>query len=264
MRFSEHLKKASLVGAFFVSVVVSLPAQALCPVSGALTPVKVAKVVDGDTLRLVDGHSVRLIGLNAPEIGRKGRNAEPFADAARLKLKALVGASNWRVGLRPGPQPKDHHGRILAHAFDADGRNLEALLLAEGLGFFVAISPNTQMVGCHRSVENEARVAGRGVWRQSPVTSAKQLRSGGFALINGRVERVESNGGGVWLELGRSTVLQIPHDVVPSFEAPLRNLVGKELEARGWVIDRKGRADLSRHARWLLKISHPSMLTAQP
>lgn len=263
MRFSEHLKKASLVGAFFVSVLLSLPAQALCPISGALTRVKVAKVIDGDTLRLANGRSVRLIGLNAPEVGRKGRPAEPFADASRLKLKALISANNWQVGLRPGLQAKDHYGRVLAHAFDDDDRNLEALLLAEGLGYFVAIAPNTQLVSCHRNVEREARAEGLGVWRQSPVVPANKLHSGGFAVLNGRVERVESNRGGIWLELDGSAVLQVPHKVAHKFE-PLNDLAGKEIEARGWVIDRKGRADLSRQARWLLKISDPSMLIVQP
>lgn len=259
MRFSEHLKKASLVGAFFVSVLVSFPAQALCPASGALTPAKVAKVIDGDTLRLADGRSVRLIGLNAPEMGRKGRRAEPFADAARLKLQAFVSASDWQVGLRSGPQAKDRYGRTLAHVYDNNDDNLEALLLAEGLGFFVAIAPNTQLVNCHRSVEEEARAAGRGLWRQSPVIPAKKLGSGGFAVITGKVRRVDSNRGGIWLELDGSAVLQIAHDVAPGFSS-LNELVGREVEARGWVVDRKGRTDLSRHARWLLKISHPSML----
>ena len=264
MRFSEHLKKASHVGAFFVFVLFSLQAQALCPVSGALARVKVATVIDGDTLRLADGRSVRLIGLNAPEIGRKGTRGEPFAEAAKLKLKALVSASNWQVGLRIGPQAKDHYGRVLAHAYDDKDRNLEALLLADGLGVFVAIAPNTQLVSCHRRVEHEARMAGRGVWRKSPVIPAKQLRKGGFAIIKARVERVESNRGGIWLELGGSAVLQVPHDAAASFGESLHNLAGKELEARGWVLDRKGRADLSRQARWLLKISHPSMLIVRP
>ena len=263
MRFSEHVKKASLVGAFFISVLLGLPAQALCPLSGPLTRVKVAKVIDGDTLRLADGRSVRLIGLNAPELGRKERRAEPFADAARLKLEALVNANDWQVGLREGRQAKDHYGRILAHTFDDAGRNLEALLLFEGLAFYVAISPNTQLVSCHRSVEQEARVAARGLWRQSPIVPAKKLNSGGFAIISGRVERVESNRGGIWLELGGSAVLQVPQDAVAGFGS-LDDLAGKSVEARGWVIDRKGRADLSRHSRWLMKVSHPSMLTVLP
>lgn len=261
MRFSEHLKKASLVGAFFVFVLTSLPAQALCPAKGPLQRVKVAAVIDGDTLRLVDGRKVRLIGLNAPEVVRKGRRAEPYADAAKVNLKALVSASNWQVGLQPGLQANDRYGRLLAHAYDDQGRNLEALLLAEGLGFFVAIAPNTQLVGCHSRVEHQASSAGRGVWRESPVIPASQLRRGGFAVIKATVQRVETNRGGVWLELDGSTVLHISHDIAASLGGSFKDLPGKTLEARGWVIDRIGRADLSRQARWLLKISHSSMLT---
>jgi endonuclease YncB( thermonuclease family) len=95
MGCSAVLKKASLVGAFFVFVLPLAPAQAFCPAPGKLPSVKVRHVVDGDTLRLEDGRSVRLIGLNAPELGRKGRAAEPFAEAARRRLRELV-AANWR------------------------------------------------------------------------------------------------------------------------------------------------------------------------
>lgn len=59
---------------------------------------QVRQVVDGDTLRLVDGRSVRLIGINTPEVGRKGRSSEPYAEAARRRLQALVNASDGRVG----------------------------------------------------------------------------------------------------------------------------------------------------------------------
>ncbi|WP_376748670.1 thermonuclease family protein, partial [Stutzerimonas nitrititolerans] len=79
MRLSEQLRKASLVGAFFVSAFFAAAASAACSPPGPLQVQKVAQVIDGDTLRLVDGRSVRLIGLNTPELGRKGRRAEPFA-----------------------------------------------------------------------------------------------------------------------------------------------------------------------------------------
>ncbi|MCQ4286819.1 thermonuclease family protein [Pseudomonas stutzeri] len=264
MRFSEQLKKASLVGAFFVCVIFSLQAQALCPVSGPLSSVKVATVIDGDTLRLIDGRNVRLIGVNAPEMGRKGRSAEPFADAARQRLQALVKASDGRLDLRLGQQARDHYGRLLAHAFNDRGENLEAVLLAEGLGFFVAIAPNSLLADCHRTVERQARSAGEGVWRRSPVISAERIRRGGFALVRARVDRLEVNRGGVWLELEGPLVLQIPRDAVAGFDDSLKDLPGKEIEARGWVVDRKGRANLSQQARWLLRISHPTMLVPLP
>ena len=49
------------------------------PAPGKLPSVKVQRVVDGDnSLRLVDGRNVRLIGLNTPEIGCQGRANEPL------------------------------------------------------------------------------------------------------------------------------------------------------------------------------------------
>ena len=259
MRFFE-LKKAPLVGAFFVSVFFSLQAAALCSVSEPLSRMKVATVIDGDTLRLADGGSVRLIGLNATEMGRNGRDAEPFAEAARSRLQSLVSANDGYVAMRPGQQSKDHYGRVLAHVFDRHGENLEALMLAEGLGFFVAIAPNVSLAECHRKAEQQARSAGKGIWRQPPVIAAERVRSGGFAIVRARVERMETNRGGVWLELGGSLVVQIPPHAVAAFDDALSGLAGKDVEVRGWVIDRKRRGDRSRRARWLLKLSHPSML----
>lgn len=80
-------------------------------------------MVDGDTVHLRDGRSVRLIGINAPELAHNGRTTEPFAEAAKQRLQALVSASDGRLALQPGRQPRDHYGRTLAHLFDASGAN---------------------------------------------------------------------------------------------------------------------------------------------
>lgn len=112
--FALLLKKASLVGAFFVGVIWHFPVLAFCPLPDKPQWVAVRQVVDGDTLRLVDGRSVRLIGINAPEMGRKGRTSEPYAEAARRRLQALVKANDDRVGLVPGVEGKDKYGRTLA------------------------------------------------------------------------------------------------------------------------------------------------------
>jgi endonuclease YncB( thermonuclease family) len=264
MRLSEHLKKASLVGAFFVSAFLAVPALALCPTSERLETAPVAKVLDGDTLRLVDGRSVRLIGLNTPEMGRKGRAAEPYAKEARQRLQQLVDGSGGKVGLRPGRQTTDRYGRLLAHAYDARGHNLEAALLAEGLGYFVAISPNTALVACHQAAERRARSAARGVWRLRPVQPARNLNTGGFAILSGRVTGLERNRGGVWLQLDGPVVLQVPAKALRDFDALLRTLrQGSSVEVRGWVIDRRAREGRKDRAPWLLPVTHPSMLSVR-
>ncbi|AFY17549.1 thermonuclease family protein [Pseudomonas sp. UW4] len=259
------MKKASLAGAFFVSAIWLSGAQAFCPTPGGLAPIAVQRVVDGDTLRLSDGRNVRMIGLNTPELGKQGRSDEPFAVAARKRLEALVAASDGRVGLVPGKESKDHYGRTLAHVYGADGANLEAQMLAEGLGFQVAVAPNVDLVACQQAAERNARQAGLGVWRQSPVLKAEQIVTSGFAVLSGRVSKVQRNRGGVWIELQDSVVLRVAPNLLARFDVnSLESLKGKQIEARGWVLDRSRRGGLKEgQARWMLPLTDPAMLQAE-
>ena len=256
------MKKASLVGAFFVSAIWLSAAQAFCPAPAGLTSVTVQRVVDGDTLRLNDGRNVRMIGLNTPELGKKGRSDEPFAVTARKRLEELIAASDGRVDLQPGQESKDRYGRTLAHVYGADGANLEAQMLAEGLGFLVAVAPNVDLVDCQQAAERSARQAGLGVWRQSPVLKADQISTSGFAVLSGRVSKVQRNRGGVWIELQDSVVLRVAPNLLGRFDvASLEGLKGKQIEARGWVLDRSRRGGLQNgQARWMLPLTDPAMI----
>lgn len=264
MGFCKLLKKASLVGAFFVPGIWLSVAHAhvFCPAPATLAQVDVQRVVDGDTVRLKDGRSVRMIGLNAPETGKKGRTDEPYSVAARERLQALVDAGGGRVGLVEGREGKDRYGRTLAHLYGADGENLEARLLAEGLGFQVGVAPNVDLVACQQAAENSARKAHLGLWRQSPVQRVAQLKQSGFALVSGQVRKIERNRGGVWIELQGSLVLRIAPDLLNNFDSALiTGLQGKTVEVRGWVQDRAKRGGVKNgHARWLLPLTDPGML----
>ncbi|MDD2048036.1 thermonuclease family protein [Pseudomonas putida] len=262
MGLAMLLKKASLVGAFFVGAIWQLPALAFCPLPVDPQLVSVRQVVDGDTLRLNDGRSVRLIGINAPEIGRKGRTSEPFAEAARQRLQALVKASGAEVGLVPGVESKDKYGRTLAHIYGRSGDNFEAQLLSEGLGYRVAVAPNVSLSECQQQAERAARQRKAGVWRQSPVIPAAQVRQSGFALIGGKVTGIERNRGGIWIEIDDALVLQVPVRLQRNFPpAFLDGLKSRSVETRGWVLDRSRKGGLKAgQKRWLLPLTDPSML----
>ncbi|NBF01871.1 thermonuclease family protein [Pseudomonas sp. Fl5BN2] len=254
------MKKASQVGAFFVGAIWLTAAQAFCPAPKGLIPATVQRVVDGDTLRLKDGRSVRMIGLNAPELAGKGRPAEPYALAARQRLQQLVAQSGGRVGLLVGRERRDRYGRTLAHVYGASGINFEARLIAEGLAYQVAVAPNVAQIACQQAAENHARRAGLGLWRRSPVLKAEQIRRSGFALVEGRVSKVQRNRGGIWIALQGKVVLHIAPNVLGRFDRQLlKGLSGRRIEVRGWVMDRS-REDRfkSAGARWMLSLSDPS------
>jgi endonuclease YncB( thermonuclease family) len=267
MVFHGISKKASLVGAFFMAVLFSLDASAAaCPKPSSPETMRVARVVDGDTLKLADGRSVRLIGMNATELAHRGRPEEPFAVAAQRRLQELVAANDGEVGLVPGRQGKDKYGRTLAHVYDARGNNLESRLLAEGLGYLVAIAPNTDLTACQQAAEREARSARRGLWKKSPVQTAEQLHESGFAVVRGQVGQVQRNRGGLWIDLDGPLVLRIEARLLKQFDdATLRGLEGRQIEARGWVIDRSARGGVKPgQARWMLPLTDPAMMEVLP
>ena len=259
---SQLIKKASLMGAFFIGLLSSALVSAACPLPGRLPVYDVERVVDGDTLRLTNGRSVRLIGLNTPEMAHQGRAVEPYAVKAKQRLEQLVDASDGQLALQVGVPAKDHYGRTLAHAYDRYGLNLEAQMLAEGLGYQVAFAPATALVDCQQAAELSARKASLGLWRKPQWQKPEQLARGGFALIRGKVLRVERNRGGIWLEMGDSLVLQVKPKLFAQFDIEaLQALAGQQVEVRGWVVDRSQRGQLKPgQTRWLLPITAAVML----
>ncbi|MHA6198429.1 thermonuclease family protein [Pseudomonas wadenswilerensis] len=234
------------------------PALAFCPAAVAPTMVEVRRVIDGDTLRLVDGRSVRLIGINTPEIGRMGKRSEALAETARRRLAVLVRESGGRVGLVAGRESRDKYGRTLAHVYARSGDNLAARLLGEGLGYRVAVAPNNRLVACQRRAEQAARQAGIGLWRKPTLVAARDLRRSGFVVVSGKVSAISRHRGAIRLEIDRSLVVSVPRNVPSSFTSGLK---GQRVEVRGWVLDRsRSGGSSARGKRWLLPLSDASML----
>lgn len=222
-----------------------------------LKELRVERVVDGDTLRLSDGDSLRLVGINTPEIGRDGRADEPLAREAARALAELLEPGR-RVLLAEAEDGRDRHGRLLAYAFDAQGRNLSALLIGKGLGFHVAIAPNVRFADCSRTEETAARNARLGVWAQPQFApkSIAQLRpdQGGFVLLRDRVTRVSFKDNGWWLQLGGKVGVKIGETLQPAFsQSHLRALEGRLVEVRGWLVPMNG-------GWWMMNLGHTSML----
>ncbi|MNP57349.1 hypothetical protein D3C76_1521720 [compost metagenome] len=100
------------------------------------------------------------------------------------------------------------------------------------------------------------------MWRQSPVLKAEQISASGFAVLSGRVSKVQRNRGGVWIELQDAVVLRVAPNQLARFDvSTLERLKGRQVEARGWVLDRSRRGGLKEgQARWMLPLTDPAML----
>ena len=127
--------------------------------------VRVRQVIDGDTLILADNTHLRLIGLDAPELGREGRADKPWARAARQRLADLV---NGRVvELELDEERHDRYGRLLGYLF-WQGRFINEVILEEGLARVFIVGPSTRYAERLIAAERRARAAGRGLWADWP------------------------------------------------------------------------------------------------
>jgi endonuclease YncB( thermonuclease family) len=225
------------VGALFAFWLLAGPAPA-CTLAEPDDRVRVRHVYDGDSLVLEDGRRLRVIGINAPELGRDGAADEPLAIAARDALRRQLFQSGGVVGLRYGEERQDHYGRTLAHVFAADGENLGAALLRQGLAVAIIIPPDLWGLDCYPAAEREARAAGRGLWAHSDHQPRESrdlgLREEGFRLVRGRVVRVGRSRDAHWINLEGAVALRVPKDNLGYFDVPLESLVGRRVEARGW------------------------------
>ncbi|MDO8596488.1 MAG: thermonuclease family protein [Sulfuricaulis sp.] len=262
------LKKALYTGAFLFWTLLTATT-----VLAATETAEVRHVLDGDTVILRNSQHVRLIGINAPELGKDGAPDQPLAARARDRLAQLV--RGQRVTLAFERERQDHYGRLLAHVYLPDGRDVEEILLREGLAWAVAVPPNVGKLAVLLAAENEVRGTGRGVWGESiyAPTPAERLttQDTGFRFIEGTIRRRAQRHNVIYLDLTPSVALLIPgkdwkkyFDVQGSTNVAggrkpgvtrgnPSDLVGHRVVARGWLTESKGRLHL--------RVSHPAMLT---
>lgn len=131
--------------------------------------VRIAQVVDGDTVRLSDGTTVRMIGMNTPET-----SGEPEAYGEQAKAYAMAMLENRTVYLEKDISDIDHFGRTLRYIWlerpdRIDEESIRkgmfnARALAEGFAQPYTFPPDVRYAELFMEVAIEARDEGRGLW----------------------------------------------------------------------------------------------------
>jgi micrococcal nuclease len=135
----------------------------------------VDRVVDGDTIRVFHTPAgedspksirVRLIGINAPEVARQDKPAQPYAaEATEFSRNFLSGKKAY---LRFGPRRLDQHNRVLAYVF-VDDAMLNEEIVREGLARETHFTGDDHSVARRiQKAQLEAKRAGRGGWSGNP------------------------------------------------------------------------------------------------
>ncbi len=208
----------------------------------------VATVVDGDTIYLKDGRKIRVIGINTPEIGRRGKPSEPFARQAHKTLRRLL-TRNKKIGLTYDLDKKDRYKRTLAYVNLEDGRSAAQILLAKGLAYSIVVPPNDARIDCYRAIEHGAQNSHSGIWQlpDNQWLDAYSLpeKSKGLRFVRGVISHYSEGRKSIYLKLTPELSIRIAKKDKQYFpDLNFKTLSGKSVSVRGWVSTYKGRQSI--------------------
>lgn len=211
---------------------------------------QVTTILDGDTFLTKDAGRVRIIGVDTPELGREGKPDEPLAQVARNTLRALIlGRTVTLVG---DGRATDHYGRRLAHVQLANGEDVGALLVKEGLAMAYVDDPPNSRARDYIALEEKARREGKGLWAGGGNKLIHQAEArnhqGCYCLVRGLVVNASMTQDWVFLNFGKDYTKDFTISISrlnwrQNFQPgpdPVELFAGKAVEVRGRIRDHDG------------------------
>ena len=235
---------------FFTVPVVGAASGSAVPLPARLTldaEARVVEVVDGGTVLLDDGETLRLAGIEVPRPARgdTASSVSVLAEEARQTLAQLV--QGRRVSLASGGTPRDRYGRLRAHIVRSDDETwIQGALLAAGLARVHSLADDRAAVPEMLVIERRARSSRLGIWSEPRY----RLRAAGeaddglrsFQLVEGRVRAAAVVRGRGYLNFGDDWREDFTVSIAPRdrrlFEAEgiaIEDYEGRLVRVRGWV-----------------------------
>jgi micrococcal nuclease len=213
----------------------------------------VTSVVDGDTLKLADGTTLRLAGIEAPkpDLAPDDAGMARLAAEAEAALKALIGTQP--LVLRQDVGKRDRYGRRLAQAWSGADDWLQAALVLAGHARVRGDGRNRLGLRALMRLEASARGNAQGIWRHPAfaVRRADDPRlesfAGSFQIIEGQVyaAAIVNGTGFINFSPDRETDLTLVLKK-PALEMSAQalfdvgSLTAKPIRCRGWLDTYKG------------------------
>jgi micrococcal nuclease len=207
--------------------------------SSATQRLIVKRVIDGDTILLSDGRTIRYLGIDTPEThskvnGHFENTVTPYGLEAYVYNRKLI--EGKEVRLEYDTQRIDKYGRTLAYCYVGD-IFVNARMLEHGYACVFMIPPNVKYADNFIRLQRIARNERRGLWGmvgtigpREAASCANQIRA-----VRGKVAHAYSTKTMVYLNLG--------NDPIESFTVAIyrKDLVGfrkKNINPESYYMDK--------------------------
>jgi len=132
----------------------------IAPVQQELNLVK--RVIDGDTIELENGKTVRYIGIDTPETVHPDKPVQCYGKESSDKNKSLV--EGKKVKLEKDVSETDKYDRLLRYVYLEDGTFVNLALVKEGFAKGSTYPPDVKHQDEFTNAEREARNSQKGLW----------------------------------------------------------------------------------------------------
>jgi len=136
--------------------------------------IKITSITDGDTIKLSDGTSVRLLQIDSPEL----RGNECYATEAQKALAKLINRSG-KISLTTDPNldEVDRYGRLLRYLFIGKRNiNLEMVRIGAAAPYFYRSERGLYSEKLIKAAQS-ARANYRGLWSACPNATLEPNRA---------------------------------------------------------------------------------------
>lgn len=128
---------------------------------------RVTDVMDGDTIQIKRGgkeETLRLLGINTPEVDSKYRTAQCWGKEASAETKAKLTGTSIRIENDQSQAVRDKYNRLLVYAFLADGTNFNKYLVENGFAKEYTYAAAYKYQSEFKAAQEKARTESRGLW----------------------------------------------------------------------------------------------------
>ena len=143
-------------------------------VQAAESNLRITSITDGDTIKLSDGTSVRLLQIDSPEL----RGNECYATEAQKALAKLINRSG-KISLTTDPNldEVDRYGRLLRYLFIGKRNiNLEMVRIGAAAPYFYRSERGLYSEKLIKAAQS-ARANSRGLWSACPNATLEPNRA---------------------------------------------------------------------------------------
>jgi len=137
-------------------------------------PIKVAHVIDGDTIELINGERLRYIGMDTPEEFDPRKPVQCFAKEAAEHNRQMV--EGKEIKFYKDMTSYDKYGRWLGFVYLADGTFVNLELVKQGYAFAYPFPPDISKFTEFQTAETVARTAKLGLWGGCTISSTSYGR----------------------------------------------------------------------------------------